>query len=76
VTEDIETYVGKKIKDGVWGDDVEIEAISEIYARPIEIYATSARPIKTFHEDSSSREPIKLAYVGRCHYNSIKKMGE
>ena len=28
-----------KSKLGVWGDDVELQAISEIYNRPIEIYS-------------------------------------
>lgn len=28
-------YVEAKRTDGVWGDDLEIEAISEIYNRPI-----------------------------------------
>jgi len=27
--------------DGEWGDNVEIQAMSEIYDRPIEIYAYS-----------------------------------
>ena len=37
------------MQDGIWGDDVEIEALSEIYGRPIEIYSTSVKPIRTFH---------------------------
>ena len=28
-------------RDGEWGDNVEIQAMSEIYDRPIEIYAYS-----------------------------------
>jgi len=35
----------------VWGDDIEIQAISELYDRPIEIYAYSIEPLKTFHEN-------------------------
>lgn len=61
----------------MWGDDVEIEALSEIYGRPIEIYATSAKPLRTFHEDNEHKiEPIRLAYAGYSHYNSIKRKGQ
>jgi OTU domain-containing protein 5 len=50
VAGDIEEYIEKKRRDGEWGDDIEIQAISEIYARPIEIYAFESKPIRTFHE--------------------------
>ena len=38
----IEEYIEWKRTDKVWGDDLEIEAMSEIYGRPIEIYAYSS----------------------------------
>lgn len=68
--------------DGVWGDDVELQALSEIYARPIEIYAYQSTPMRTFHEDSvgtdagaerkdHQEQPIRLSYHGKEHYNSI-----
>lgn len=46
----IELYCQRKFQDKVWGDDLEIEALSEIYQRPIEIYAYSHEPMRTFHE--------------------------
>ena len=46
----VEAYVNRKRMNAVWGDDVEIQAMSEIYNRPIEIYAYSAEPMRTFHE--------------------------
>ena len=46
----IELYCERKRQDKVWGDDLEIEALSEIYRRPIEIYAYSNEPMRTFHE--------------------------
>jgi hypothetical protein len=67
----------------VWGDDIEIQALSEIYNRPIEIYSHSKEPLKTFHETAGSHSritdrelnsnlyPIKLSYHGRQHYNSL-----
>lgn len=61
-----------KKKDGVWGDDVEIQALSEIYNRPIEIYVYSCKPIRTFHESSfDGYDPIRLSYHGKSHYNSV-----
>jgi OTU domain-containing protein 5 len=50
VAGDIDEYIESKRADGEWGDDIEIQAISEIYARPIEIYVFNAKPIRTFHE--------------------------
>ena len=38
----IEHYCQVKMQNKVWGDDIEIEALSEIYRRPIEIYAYSS----------------------------------
>ncbi len=46
----VEAYVAKKRQDKIWGDDIEIQALSEIYNRPIEIYAYSKEPMRTFHE--------------------------
>eukprot|EP00347_Sterkiella_histriomuscorum_P013052 403366200 len=70
----VEAYVNRKRVNAVWGDDVEIQAMSEIYNRPIEIYAYSAEPMRTFHEQDGSNEPIRLSYHGKSHYNSIVRM--
>ena len=48
---EFDNYINMKSKLGVWGDDVELQAISEIYNRPIEIYSGSNKPLKTFHEN-------------------------
>ncbi len=66
-----EDYVARKRQNAEWGDDIEIQAISEIYNRPVEIYAYSNVPMRTFHETSGSAEPFRLSYHGRCHYNAI-----
>ena len=73
-----ESYVERKRQDGVWGDDIELQAMSEIYDRPIEIYAYSADPMRTFHEEADShiqRKAIKLSYHGNEHYNSVVDVG-
>jgi OTU domain-containing protein 5 len=73
---DFDQYVSRKRLDGVWGDDIELQAMSEIYDRPIEIYAYRAEPMRTFHEDQKNhgihqRRPIRLSYHGNEHYNSV-----
>lgn len=66
-------YIARKRQDGVWGDDVEIEAMSEIYGISIVIFAYDNKPLRTFHEDVDTTKvrEIKLSYHGRSHYNSI-----
>ena len=35
------------------------------------------KPIRTFHEDNAQNvEPMRLAYIGSCHYNSIKRRNQ
>lgn len=71
---DVDEYIKRKREDGVWGDDVEIQAMSELYNRPIEIYAYAKEPLRTFHEVSNDQhvKPIRLSYHGRSHYNSVR----
>lgn len=70
---DFEAYIERKSTEGVWGDDIELEAMSEIYNRPIEIYAYSIEPMRTFHETNFQKnEPIRLSYHGMSHYNSVR----
>ena len=81
---DFDDYIKKKRKNGIWGDDIELESLSEIYNRPIEIYSGSATPIKCFHENKNSSNfiskdgniitPIRLSYHGRKHYNSVRPL--
>ena len=82
---EFDNYINMKRKSGVWGDDVELQAISEIYNRPIEIYSGSNKPLKTFHENikefnlKDEKEenkkikisPIRISYHGKEHYNSV-----
>ena len=58
-------------QDGYWGDDLEIQAISEICKCPAEIFSYSGEPMKTFHESAGSSTPMCLSYHGQSHYNSI-----
>lgn len=74
--ETIEQYVERKRRNGVWGDDIELQALSEIYGRPIEIYSYSNQPMRTFHEHCDSQvDPIRLSYHGKSHYNAVVPYG-
>ena len=48
VTEEITEYVERKRFLGVHGNHLEIQALSEMYNRPIHIYCYSAEPINIF----------------------------
>jgi hypothetical protein len=79
-----EDYISMKRINGVWGDDIEIQAMSEIYNRPVQIYSHSIEPLKTFHESNKSFNrydervpklpPLKISYHGSSHYNSLVPM--
>ena len=83
IGEDFDDYIKEKRKNQTWGDDIELEALSEIYSRPVEIYKGSNKPLKTFHENKYYSKydtkndinftlyPIRLSYHKRNHYNSI-----
>lgn len=49
----VEEYVQQKEKNGIWGDNIEIQAMSEIYDRSIEIYAYDSKPMNIFHEQQN-----------------------
>ena len=75
VTEDFGEYIQRKRNDRTYGDHVEIQALSEIYNRPIEVYQYSLEPINTFicyySNRSDQNPPIRMSYHGNIHYNSI-----
>ena len=56
-------YIANKSQNGVWGDDIELQAFREIYDVPIEIYAYSNRPMKTFHDGSIAKVFFNIVYA-------------
>ena len=74
-------YLELKRRDGIWGDDPEVQALCELYDRPAEIWAydaaTGAKKLRTFHEASgfTARSelcaPMMLSYYGGGHYDSL-----
>ncbi|KAL4502272.1 hypothetical protein ABPG72_000507 [Tetrahymena utriculariae] len=70
-----DNYVKEMSEKGTWGDNIEIQIISEIYHRSVEIYvAFQETPMRTFQDKFKVNEPIRLSYHGECHYNSIKSL--
>merc|ERR1712232_1026290 len=72
--EPFDDFLQRIARQGEWGDDVEIEALSEIYDCRVEIYASHTHTrMRTFREacDSTRPHPIRLQYEGRAHYNSL-----
>jgi hypothetical protein len=77
VTEDINSYIQRKRQNQCYGNNVEIQAIGELYNRPIEIYTLNdatqeIEQVNLFHQQySTDNPPIRLSYHNRNHYNSV-----
>merc|ERR1719211_97843 len=75
VTEEISDYVERKRVSAVHGNHLEIQALSEMYNRPIHIYCYSSEPINIFQaihrSDKDVNVPIRLCYHRGVHYNSL-----
>ena len=76
VTEDFGEYLRRKRRDRIFGNHLEMQAASEMYARPLHVYAVDAEsdePMNTFQaaDVSGDHPPLRLTYHGRNHYNVL-----
>ncbi|XP_055602334.1 OTU domain-containing protein 5-A [Uranotaenia lowii] len=73
VTEDITNYVTRKRLNHVHGNHIEIQAMSEMYNRSVELYCYQLEPINIFNSDqiNNGNEPLRLSYQRCSHYNAI-----
>ncbi|XP_029103469.1 OTU domain-containing protein 5-A-like isoform X2 [Scleropages formosus] len=72
VTEDFTTYINRKRKNNCHGNHIEMQAMAEMYNRPVEVYQYSTEPINTFHGIyQNNDEPIRVSYHRNIHYNSL-----
>ena len=72
ITEGFTSYCKRKRRDKVYGNNVEIQAMSEMYNRPIHIYSYSTEPINTFHGSyDTDTPPVRLSFHHGNHYNSL-----
>ena len=71
-------YINEMRKDGKWGDDIEIQVLSEIYNVKIEVFNHSWKPIKTFNEKAAEegKKTVRLLYLQLSHYDSLHKLDE
>jgi OTU domain-containing protein 5 len=73
ITEDFNAYIARKRQLGVHGNHVELQAITEIYSRPVEIYALDENPLNIFQGSYEvDNPPIMLSYHFGNHYNSVR----
>ncbi|BBN01541.1 OTU domain-containing protein 5 [Marchantia polymorpha subsp. ruderalis] len=72
VTESFTAYCKRKRRDKVHGNNLEIQAMAEMYNRPIHIFSYSMDPINIFHGHyETDLPPIRLSYHRGNHYNSL-----
>jgi len=72
VTEDFMEYLKRKRLDRVFGNHLELQAIAEIFNRPILIYVNDEVPLNLFQEEyKTDNPPMRLSYHYGNHYNSV-----
>ncbi|KAK4255262.1 hypothetical protein QN277_008280 [Acacia crassicarpa] len=72
VTEGFTSYCKRKRRDKVYGNNVEIQSMCEMYNRPIHIYSYTIEPINIFQGSyGTDTPPIRLSYHHGNHYNSL-----
>ncbi|TDG41806.1 hypothetical protein AWZ03_011763 [Drosophila navojoa] len=73
VTEDINGYIQRKRARDAHGNHIEIQAISEIYSRTVEVFCYQSTPINIFNSEQSQAgyPPLRLSYQRGSHYNAI-----
>eukprot|EP00271_Cylindrocystis_brebissonii_P011527 TRINITY_DN29370_c0_g1_i1.p1 TRINITY_DN29370_c0_g1~~TRINITY_DN29370_c0_g1_i1.p1 ORF type:complete len:708 (+),score=133.57 TRINITY_DN29370_c0_g1_i1:255-2378(+) len=72
VTENFAAYCKRKRREKVYGNNLELQAMAEMYNRPIHIYSDSIEPINIFHGSyTTDLPPIRLSYHRGNHYNSL-----
>eukprot|EP01104_Vermistella_antarctica_P010199 TRINITY_DN269_c0_g2_i1.p1 TRINITY_DN269_c0_g2~~TRINITY_DN269_c0_g2_i1.p1 ORF type:complete len:420 (+),score=96.91 TRINITY_DN269_c0_g2_i1:238-1497(+) len=71
ITEDIQEFIARKRKDRVFANNVEMQAVAEMFNRPIEVYERD-KEVNIFNDVySSDIPPLRLSYHQGNHYNSV-----
>lgn len=72
VTESFSAYCKRKRRDRVFGNNLEIQAMAEMYNRPIHIFCYGSEPKNIFQGNyETDLPPIRLSYHRNDHYNSL-----
>mmetsp|Transcript_21141 Transcript_21141/g.47934 ORF Transcript_21141/g.47934 Transcript_21141/m.47934 type:complete len:489 (-) Transcript_21141:704-2170(-) len=72
--ESFDDYVRRKKVDGVHGNNPEIQALSELFNRPVEVFVPGNEdsPINIFQSEYKTDDiPIRLSYHDGNHYNAV-----
>lgn len=72
--EPFQSYISRKRQLGVHGNNPEIQALSELFNRPVEVFTpqTGGTPINIFQSEyKTSDAPIRLSYHDAAHYNAV-----
>lgn len=87
VTEDFGAYLARKAQPGVHGNHVEMQALCELFCRPILVHSDAHAPADTFAphgqpaprasgEGSRPPAPIHLLYEGGTHFNALLDLAQ
>mmetsp|Transcript_4024 Transcript_4024/g.5790 ORF Transcript_4024/g.5790 Transcript_4024/m.5790 type:complete len:517 (-) Transcript_4024:146-1696(-) len=71
--EEFDDYIKRKRKEGVHGNNPEIQAISELFNRPVEVFTpeNGAKPLNIFQSEyKTSDVPIRLSFQDN-HYDAV-----
>eukprot|EP00053_Salpingoeca_punica_P012037 m.107398 g.107398 ORF g.107398 m.107398 type:complete len:408 (-) comp15840_c2_seq2:214-1437(-) len=71
VAENFRAYIQRKRQPTEYGNHVELQALSEMYNRTIEVYSYSDEPLNIFQAANTCEPPIRLSYHANIHYNAI-----
>ncbi|KRY67893.1 OTU domain-containing protein 5-A, partial [Trichinella pseudospiralis] len=72
VTESFSDYIARKSLSYAHGNHIEMQAMAELFNRPIEVYQYNIEPINTFLSNKNTNDPpIRLSYHRSIHYNSV-----
>ncbi|XP_065349207.1 OTU domain-containing protein 5-B-like [Cloeon dipterum] len=72
VTEDFDLYVGRKRDVSCHGNHIELQAVSEMFNRPVQVFCYDSEPLEIWHGCTEpSDDPIILSYERGSHYNSL-----
>jgi len=71
---DYESYIMTMSCDAEYGTNLEVQAIFEIYGRPVEVYSdeAGAEPLNIFQGTHFIPNPIRLSYHRGNHYNAVE----
>eukprot|EP01129_Flabellula_baltica_P002835 TRINITY_DN12735_c0_g1_i1.p1 TRINITY_DN12735_c0_g1~~TRINITY_DN12735_c0_g1_i1.p1 ORF type:complete len:408 (+),score=100.91 TRINITY_DN12735_c0_g1_i1:1294-2517(+) len=73
ITQEFNEYIERKRQPRCYGNHIELQAIAELYNRPVEIYTYDAEPLNLFQDlYQTDNPPIRISYHYGNHYNSVR----